>query len=145
MSIDFFIFSSKVVEMLMKYFRAAFMELKIGNYTNKCQSLEVSNRMGCVISPFQWNILRVAADAAKGLMTKEKKKNDPSSLQILHNWHHHSGADELLQRIHSVGKNKVYTKEKRDLISQRISQPYVCKPYEISSNLLQNSDAFLDL
>lgn len=79
MSLNFFNFPSKVGEIVMKYFRAVFIEFTVGNYT-KWQAPEVNIMMGCMISPllFMELLLQGVVDTAKRVMTKEQMVHPPS-------------------------------------------------------------------
>ena len=73
MALEFFNFSTKVGEIIMKYFNSAFMKFTAKNYTTKWQALEIGIMMGCMFSPLLFVlamelILRGAANTSKGVM-----------------------------------------------------------------------------
>ena len=83
MALKFFNFSSKVGEIIMKYFNLAFMKFTIKNYTTKWPALEIGIMMSCVISPFLFVlamelILWGAANTSKGVMKNEHLTLPPS-------------------------------------------------------------------
>ena len=83
MAHEFFIFPSKVGEIIMKYFNSAFMKFTVKNYTIKWQALGIGIMMGCVISPLLFVlamelILRGAPNTSKGVMKNEHLTIPPS-------------------------------------------------------------------
>lgn len=67
------------------------MQFRFGNYTTKCQALEVGIRTACMISPLLYImsmevILRGAADTANGVVN-----NEQTVFLLTHGWHYHFG------------------------------------------------------
>ena len=83
MALNFFNFTCKFGEIIMKYFNSAFMKFTIKNYTTKWQALDIGLMMGCVISPLLFIltmelILQGAANTSKGVTTNEHLTLPPS-------------------------------------------------------------------
>ena len=76
MALEFFNFSSKVGEIIMKYFNSVFMKYTVKDYATKWLALEIVIMMGCVISLLLFVlamelILRGAANTSKRVMKNE--------------------------------------------------------------------------
>lgn len=83
MALNYFHFPEKIRDIIMKYFRLAFMRFTMKKYTTRWQSLEIGIMMGCVISPLLFVlamelILRSAANTTMGVTTNKQIILPPS-------------------------------------------------------------------